>query len=525
MRKLAYALLSATILSLSWPTYGFSLFIFFGFVPLLLLEGEIREHGEKTKRKVALYSYLTFVIFNITTSWWIWNSTKAGAVFAILANSLFMTLVFLSFHIVCKKIEKRQSLIYLVCAWICFEKLHLSWDLSWPWLTLGNVFSQDTKWVQWYQYTGVFGGSLWVWCVNILVFKAVQEYQKTRKKETLKLLFAKLSLSICVPIAISFYIYQNYRQEGEKIEVVVLQPNIDPYQEKYNIDNFTVGELLTFLAKEKVSQNTEFVLSPETVFADFISKDQVEYNEGINLYRENLIGKFPYLSLVCGISMYEIIKDKKDIRDQSNYIPQRDLWYNEYNSAFLMNKTKKMEFYNKSKLVVGVENLPYQKVTRPLLGKLMINLGGTVSLKTTQDKRSIFKGQRNGKIAPIICYESIYGEFVTGYVTEGANLLAVITNDSWWGQTQGHKQLFSYARLRAIETRRSIARAANSGISGFIDQRGDIIKTLPYQTRGSLKASVYLCDKETFYVRFGDYIFRICLFVWAILSLRAVVKK
>jgi apolipoprotein N-acyltransferase len=114
---------------------------------------------------------------------------------------------------------------------------------------------------------------------------------------------------------------------------------------------------------------------------------------------------------------------------------------------------QKVQVYHKGKLVPGVEIFPYMSVLKPILGDAMLNLGGTVASLGTDKERVAFSNPYNkGKMAPIICYESIYGEFVTDYVKKGANFLGIMTNDSWWGVTEGHKQLLSYARLRAIET-------------------------------------------------------------------------
>ena len=113
----------------------------------------------------------------------------------------------------------------------------------------------------------------------------------------------------------------------------------------------------------------------------------------------------------------------------------------------------------------------------------------------------------------IICYESIYGEFCTGYVKAGAKALAVITNDAWWGNTPGYRQHLSYASLRAIETRRDIARCANTGISGFINQRGEISGESTWWEQEVLGGQVNLNSEETFFVRNGDIPGRICCFV------------
>ena len=128
-------------------------------------------------------------------------------------------------------------------------------------------------------------------------------------------------------------------------------------------------------------------------------------------------------------------------------------------------------------------------------------------------------------MAPVICYESIFGEYVTGYVQKGAELIFIITNDGWWKNTPGYKQHMSFARLRAIETRRSIARSANTGISCFINQRGDVSQPTGWWVDAAIKGTINANDEITFYVKYGDYIARISLFVSALLLLNLVVRK
>lgn len=218
------------------------------------------------------------------------------------------------------------------------------------------------------------------------------------------------------------------------------------------------------------------------------------------------------------------ITNKDQTTLQSNFY-RENLWYNDYNSAFLINGTEADQLYHKSKLVVGVENFPYQGLLKPILGDAMIDLGGTVALKTTQRDREVFTLNSGEKVAPIICYESVYGEYVTDYVKNGAQFLTIITNDAWWGDTQGHRQHFSYTRLRSIETRRDIARSANTGISGFFNQRGEVVSSLDYEKKGSLSGVVHLNSAETFYVQFGDYIARIAEFLALFIFLFAVFRK
>ncbi|TRO63890.1 apolipoprotein N-acyltransferase [Christiangramia sabulilitoris] len=524
MKNLLYAILSGILFEIAWPTYGFPLFIFFALVPLLLAEFRIRNHaGSWKKLKVFALSYLSFFIWNLITTYWIYFSTPFGGVFAILANSLLMTLVFLLYHIVAKRTNFTAASAFLASIWMVFEKIHLNWDFSWPWLNLGNVFSEYISWVQWYEYTGTFGGSLWVLLVNIAVFKAILQFREYREKTIIYRSLVKISLFILLPIGISLILYYSNEEPREKLEVVILQPNINPYTEKYNTTDTRIGRLLLQLSKKAVTDSTSLVIAPETVFADGTQLSNFQNSEAVFFGRQ-IIRMNEGLNFLGGISMYDRFQDPDKVGKQSNQIGVRD-WYDDYNSAFLIrNIADTSQLYHKSKLVVGVENFPYQSILKPILGDIMIDLGGTVAMKTTQDDREVLWLNNDLGTAPIICYESVYGEYVTGYVENGASFLSIITNDAWWGNTQGHRQHLSYARLRAVENRRYVARSANTGISAIINSRGDIVQSLGYEKQGSITGQIGIEEGRTFYVRYGDYIPRIAQFLALFIFLFSVVK-
>ena len=524
------AILSGSLLAASWVTYGITPLIFIAFVPLLLADSHIRSHYKHTKRKIFILSYIAFLIWNIVSTWWIWNSTQVGAVLAISINSLLMTLTFLLYHLVAKRSTQKLSLIFLVAIWLSFEKFHLWWDISWPWLNLGNVFSEKITWIQWYEYTGTFGGSLWVWLLNIIFYIAAKDYLTDKNRALLAKRVGIAMLFFAIPVVISYYSYINYSEKGLKTaDVVVLQPNIDPYEEKYQFSNESTSEAISYFLLDKLDHKVNFIITPETMFARNILIDELANSAPVNTLK-NLFLAFPQVNWVVGVSLLKFIEDKKDVTAQSNYLAEQKIWYNDYNSAFLLNydyfRSDTLPLYHKSKLVVAVENFPYQHLLKPILGDMLINLGGTVALKTTQSERSVFTGRETfGKAAPIICYETVYGEFVTDYIKKGANFLAILTNVAWWGDTQGYKQLLSYTRLRAIETRRSVARSANTGISAFINGRGDILKALPYRDFNTLRCTIALNEEVTFYVRMGDYIARIAGFLAFFIFLYAIAKK
>lgn len=523
MRHLIFSILTGLLLALSWPTYGFPQLLFFAFVPLLIVLFERKESGKKSGAIVFAYSYLAFFIWNIITTYWLYYSTAFGMWFAVLANTLLMTLVFFIYYKISKRITFKKSALFLVLLWISFEYLHLHWDFSWPWLNLGNAFSEFPSWVQWYEYTGTFGGTLWIWIGNFIVFKAVLLYLQHRNRIILRNAILRLLGLIAIPVIISVIILKTYEPSQKSIEVVILQPNIDPYNEKYQTTDMRINRLLTALSNKFMSPNTRLVLAPETVFADNTRLQEFKLSQA-SIFAKELVNKHPNLNVLSGVSMYDYFTDAKRVRSQSNSYPQGG-WYDDYNSAYMINDSPETQFYHKSKLVVGVENFPYQSLLKPVFGDTMIDLGGTVAMKTTQPDREVFTLSNNHKTAPIICYESVYGEYVSGYVRNGAQFLSIITNDAWWNNTQGHKQHFSYARLRAIETRRSVARSANTGISGFISETGAVLETLGYSKQGALKGLVTLNNDITFYTRYGDYIARTSVFVLVFLFLYAITRR
>lgn len=512
MKNFFFALLSGMLLALSWPTYGLPILLFIAFVPLLYAEYSLRmKEVSFIKLKLLGLSYLSFFIWNLITTYWLYFSTPFGGAFAVLVNSLLMSVVFIIYHIVAKRVDFRAGATFFICIWMAFEYLHLNWEFSWPWLNLGNAFSEFPQWIQWYEYTGIFGGTLWVLLVNFGILKMLLLYRQFHERDIISRGLIKNGLIILLPILISYIILWNYEESTKTIEAVVLQPNINPYTEKYNTTDTRIGELLNELAEEAITPVTKIVISPETVFADGTIFRDFENSEA-NFFSRQFVKRHPKMAFLSGIAMYDRFQDPARVQPQSNQIGPSD-WYDDYNSAFMVTARDSVAFYHKSKLVVGVENFPYQEFLKPLLGDVMIDLGGTVAMKTTQKERAVFELLEGEKVAPIICYESVYGEYVTDYVDAGADFLAIITNDAWWGNTQGHQQHLSYARLRAIETRRSIARSANTGISAFINPKGEIVASLGYEKQGALRGKISLNDEITFYTRFGNYLARIAIFL------------
>jgi apolipoprotein N-acyltransferase len=528
--RLLLTFLSGIILSLAWSDYHLGLLACVGFVPLLFIAERYRSQNMSySSPAIFFYAYLGFFVFNTLSTWWIWNSSVFGAIMALFFNSLFMSIVFWLYFIISRRTGKRTGFWAFVILWLGFEYLHLNWDLSWTWLTLGNAFSGNISLVQWYEYTGVLGGSLWVLIINIIVFLAIESLIARNRKKTF-IWFATLDTILFIPLAISLLMYYSYEEKGKPVEVVVVQPNIDPYHEKFGGMSMS-DQLMRFrdLAERSITPETRFIIGPETALPDGLWEESMVESAEFQFLME-IIHKHKNLSIITGLSSYRELKPSEEISLAARKFKGEDGYYENFNTALYADSNGIPYFYHKSKLVLGVEKMPFPK-TLSFLHDFIIDLGGTTGTLGYQEERSVFSTPDSiYRPAPVICYESIYGEFVTGYIRKGANLIFVITNDGWWGNTQGYRQHLRMSSLRAIETRRSIARSANTGISCFINQRGDIISPTQYWIPDALNGTINTNEEITFYVKFGDYIGRFAGFLSALvilyyLSLKLMKKK
>lgn len=511
------SLLSGILLTCAWFPNGLVPILFIGFVPLLLVEQTL---FKDTQRYSALTlfacSFLTFFTWNILTTWWVKNASFGGAAMAIICNALLMTAVFMLFHKVKKRLGQQWGIALFISFWITFEFLHLDWDLTWPWLTLGNAFADTPNWIQWYEYTGVFGGSLWVLIVNAFIFLLIEEkLWKSVAVKRSKIII--VILLITLPIILSYIITPFIKTPtGKTIKVVIVQPNIDPYNEKF-ISGFEEQlQKMLQLASQKTDTTTDYLIFPETALTENLWEDEINQSVSIDML-QHYLKTFPKLKIIVGASTAKTYKQGEPLSATARKFTNADAYYDAYNTALQLDITGHIQIYHKSKLVPGVEKMPFPFIFK-YFDQLAIDLGGTIGSLGIQDERSVFVSSDNSmKTAPVICYESIYGEYVAEYVKNGAQFISIITNDGWWDNTPGYIQLLKYGRLRAIETRRYIARSANVGVACIIDHKGELQQPTQYFTPAVLKGDIVLNDEQTFYTRFGDYIARTAMYLSALL--------
>lgn len=522
IQRYLLSILSGTLMILSFPYTGSLTFlVFIAWIPLLLVEDTISFQRYKSG-KVFIHAYITFLIYNIGTTWWIWNADPDGAKMAFILNALLMTIAFQVFHFIKKRLGNKVGSVSFILVWIGFEFLHHHWELSWPWLTFGNVFSVTPSWVQWYEFTGVLGGSLWILVVNFFLFRFIKNYFSINSEKRFSP--KKLAIPIVVflfPLSLSLWMYYTYQDEGISTEIVVAQPNIDPYQKFTTMGPAQQLNRICDIVEQVITERTQLVIAPETAIPIPFDEAVINYDMGYEILRERMMN-WGKTQLFLGAST-ERRFEKKNSR-ASKKDPYGGTGYVEYyNSSLIMAPDIHPEIIHKSKLVLGAEKVPFSHWF-PFLEELSIDLGGTSgTLGVESEPKNSVKGAFS--FTPSICYESVYGEFTARQTRLGSKAIFIITNDGWWDDTPGYKQHFSFARLRAIENRKSVARSANTGTSGFINQRGDVLKASKWWTIDALKGNIFLNEKTTLYMKTGDILGRLSVISVLVILLYSLFKN
>jgi len=512
-KRILLSTLSGILLSLSFPMSPLTFLIFIALVPLLVVATE----KELSFWGLVGHAFHAFVLWNIITTFWVLNTSFAPGIVANTLNAFFMTTPWMLFYLVRKHFPVLQSYIGLAAFYMSFEYLHLQWEISWPWLTMGNIFSTFPDWVQWYEFTGVFGGSLWIWIINLMVFWVVMGWRKNPKS------WIFIGIGIVLPVIISYVTLWNRTDRGPEIEVVIVQPNYEPHYEKFKIPQRQQLAKMKDLAEEGITENTDYVLFPETVI-NRVLLNRVNSHSGIKMFKE-LSVQNPGLNVISGISSFRTYPlDSLGNKSTRTHISSRgDTTYWDLQNAaiWIADDEIKMDYF-KSKLVPGAEIFPYSDYL-PFLTPIVDQLGGSKEGHFIQDHREVF-GEDEKQIAPVICYESIYGEYVADYIQKGAKAIFIMTNDGWWDVTPGHRQHLAFSRLRAIEMRRSIARAANTGVSCYINQLGKVSKPTRYGEDAVIRSSIRCNDQLTAYARLGDYIAHIAILTTGIMVLLLIIR-
>lgn len=495
--KWVLSVTAGILLGLSFPPVNLSFLSF----PAFILFFHLAEKCDSYKQ-LAYYSYAGFVVWNLIGTYWLMMASLAAGIAAILANSVLMTIPLCLAMFFSRK-SKSPILIALLqtSAWIGYEYLHHHWDLSWTWLAIGNAWANWVGIIQYISVTGFLGISFWVILSSALTYQLILHKNK-------QVLYTTLSVFLIFPVwSVVLYSGSEITSESQDpIEVAIIQPNHDSYQNYGGMSGLgEVMDSLIALADRTITPNTDLVIMPENAIDGYIftnSRPAIRIADSARAWNTNF---------VIGTGLYKTYpKDYAGLyRGHYSYPPYQGLPYNVFNATLFVDAEGTISDYEKANLVPIVERFPFVNFFNAIDVFNWIDWGAIASFGkgTEPDMISVRRFTTPG----LICYDSVYPSWVREFVRDGAGFLTIITNDGWWGDTSGHRQHFAYARLRAIEFDRWIARSANNGISGIIDPQGRIIQKTDYWVRTGFIGTVQNRTTRTFYTRFGDWLPIACL--------------
>lgn len=462
--------------------------IFFAWLPLLRLEEKTVNHHNSYL--LFNYAFLSFLVWNILAYWWVGKAQITGVILIILINSLLLALIFWLISRT-KKHLKISILFPFLLIWLGFEYFDTWWDLAWPWLNLGNAFASAPKWVQWYEYTGTRGGSLWVILINLTIYTFI----KTRKKKiilpSLRILFL-----LAIPLFFSVSLFHKEEKIINSKNFALIQPNLDPYKEKFVPKNEEKHFTDFMKTADSICDilHPDFLVAPETVNLKSIDENKPKQSSNYIQLLE-LKKKYPQTKILLGTHSH--------MESES------------FNSALFLNDTLTPQFYHKTKLVPLFERVPFDKYLS-FLKDYSLEIGGYQGTYSSRNDTDYFLSDST-TVIPIVCFESIFGDYCAQRVPEIPGFICMITNDGWWKTTPGYKHHFNFSRLRAIETRRDYIRVANNGISAYINSKGTIVAKTSWWHKTVLTGELNLMKERTFYSQHGDFIGRVCLFMATLL--------
>jgi apolipoprotein N-acyltransferase len=502
---------------LAWTGWCSGLILLIAFVPFFLIENYLFENPKRfTPNAFFIYLLPGFVIFSLIALGWMRVASITGAICVIMGLSFLMAFTTWLAHIVRLRSGNLPGFISMITFWLGYEYISLNINIISPWLNLGNGLSKDILFIQWYDVTGTAGGSLWILLSNLfLAIVLVTSLAKKRRNAVYLIIWL---LIIIIPSFASIYRYYTIKLNNQNgSEVIIIQPNTDPYTEKFTIPFEDQLKKVITQANSCITEKTEWVITPETTIDDPANLDDLANDKYVKMIK-GMIKQYPRIDVVTGLVTYRLYPAMKEAPTVSaRKIDASGLYYDHFNSAVQIDSGKSFGIYHKSKLVPGIEmqfsNGPGRFITR-----ILPYLGGTRWGYGIQEDRVCFEHTSTFmKIAPVICYESVFGKFVTDYVKKGAEAIFIITNDGWWKNTNGYKQHLYYASLRAIETRRPVVRAANTGVSSLIDIRGKRTYETGWWTRAIIKGEIYPETRITTYVKYGDSLLVGSLFISGII--------
>lgn len=527
-------ILSGLAVGLSFPPIPFPFFLFFCFIPFLHVIYSLNKASSLFKA-----TYVWAFIFNAITLYWVGSWSKEADPFLMLSggvllffNPLTFFIPIYGYYLTNKIFKKDFSIWFLPFFWIAYEYIYSITDFRFPWLSIGNLASYFNTYIQIADIIGVSGLGLLILLANISLYKSYINYKENKKfLNTYSLIFLGV---VFVPIIYGVIKIGTYKEPKQKVKVGIIQPNLNPWNKWQSGSLVTQAELYLNLSDKAVKQGAKILFYPETALPVYLLDGQ----------HFNLVSRIKNYcdsnNVVLFTGMPHIIYyfGKGNIPQDAKLYDGTDIGYQSYNSVIrFLPYNNSADFYGKIMLVPFGEKVPLVEYI-PFLGDLIKWEVGISSWNTGKDTVVFntpikYNNYTDSiKVASIICIESIYSQFVSSFVKKGGQLIAVVTNDSWYGNSSGPYQHQAFSILRAVENRRYVIRAANGGISCVINPLGKtLIKTKMF-TKDVIISEVGINSEITFYTKYpylftylSVFIYIFVIVVNIILKIKCLIKK
>lgn len=473
--------LSGILMGISFPPFPFpfTLLMFAGLIPLIKVLDT-----KNTLLEINKSMYLMAFVFSLIATYWVGSWQPETDTFLMISGALLMfvnpalLLIISTLYYFTKKVFNSNVALYAFpLFWVSYEYFTMVTEIRFPWLTLGNGLAYFNSFIQAAEIIGAMGLSLIVVFINIVLYRAFLFYKDSSLKYYLNVSIAAIVFLVVVVYGVIRF--SSYVLPEKKVRVGLIQPDINPW------DKWSLGNLNTFLnhylelSQQAVDEGAEILIWPETAMPVYLMSGP--YGDIV----DSLYGFLTKNNIYLLTGMPDLRYHQDNIPDDAKYSEKGDYYYTTYNAVMLLSPhSRDLQKFGKVKLVPFGERVPYVDQL-PFLGNIIkwgVGLTGwnvgrdntVFKLPFPESSNTFISYSENDSlfINGIVCYESIFPDFVANFVDRGAQIIAVVTNDSWYGKLSGPYQHKEFGALRAVENRRSVVRAANGGISCIINPLG-----------------------------------------------------
>ncbi len=500
------AFLSGFLLALCFPTINIFPIAWVALVPFFL---SLYDKKPKEAFKTGIFLGIPYFF---GTQYWIYHSINhyGGVPFIVSIAIVFTLCLYLSLYTglfgllfsINIKTPRFPAPFFAPFLWVALEFLRSYLFTGFPWSSIGYTQYKFLSIIQIADITGIYGVSFLVVAVNDSIAEVLLMRRRLREMPLFPLSKTVFGLSFLFLLVFTSLIYGQWRlsqhRPGKLLRASIVQGNIEQDKKWEPAYQDAVLEIYNNLSLKAALSSPSLVIWPETAVPFLFGHDK-EYTKKLYDFQNKLNSYLLFGSVLL-----------KEERKGKNLLS---------NSAVLLDKTGKVSYiYDKIHLVPFGEYVPLKNFFF-FLDKLVVGIGDYIPGDHYSVAETPF-----GRFATLICYEVIFPGLVRKFYLNGGDFIVNITNDAWFGKTTGPYQHFSIAVFRAIENRKPLIRAANTGISGFIDSNGRIVAKTNLFQQTILTEDIKTDITKSFYTKYGDIFSYLCI-VFSILLLADIFGK